>query len=62
MAPPKRATQRFDAVVTMREILRHGLKQERCVGDLRHWVMTGALRNKTLKHYGFTLPRETATT
>ena len=28
----------------------------------RHWVMTSALKNKTLKRYGFTLPWETATT
>lgn len=27
-----------------------------------HWVMTGALKNKTLRRYGFTLPWETATT
>ena len=28
----------------------------------RHWVMQRALRNKTLKRHGFTLPWETATT
>lgn len=28
----------------------------------RHWVMTSALKNKTLERYGFTLPWETATT
>ena len=28
----------------------------------RHWVMTSALKNKTLERYGFTLPWETAAT